>query len=349
MSDSTSRMLVALSTQQVSADNAADTLSLSWLPRPLAADPPGPDPIDQDARQRLEEWLRMARGAFSENTWRAWACDWKSFLAFTERSGYQPLPATPEGVRGFVFDRMAGGSRMASLRRMRSTIGRVHRAAGCPDPTQSEAVRLALRECAALIGNRPEQARGLLWAEIETYLQRPAIRLRDVRDRALVCIAYDGSLRPEEIVAVDWEHLCFADPAPATLLLPKSKIDQGSFVPINASTVKHLKGWLHEAGIQQGAVFRRVIGHDTLAERLTVQSVSDIFQRIGKSIGLPLAEWAELSGHSARVGSAQDLFAANMALPVIMQQGRWKDARMPMRYGEQLSTTHGAMIRLAKE
>jgi integrase len=211
---------------------------------------------------------------------------------------------------------------------------------------------LALRECAALIGTRQERARGLLWAEIETYLRRPVTCLREVRDRALVCVAYDGSLRPEEIVAVDLEHISFADSAPATLLLPKSKTDQvreGALVSVIASSVKHLKAWLHSAHIEQGAVFRRVIGHDTLAERLTVQSISDIFQRVGKSIGLPHSDWAELSGHSARVGSVQDLFAANMALPAIMQQGRWKDARMPVRYGERLSITRSAMMRLATE
>jgi hypothetical protein len=41
--------------------------------------------------------------------------------------------------------------------------------------------------------------------------------------------------------------------------------------------------------------------------------------------------------HSARVGAAQDLMALNMDLPSVMQAGRWRDTRMPMRYGESIS------------
>jgi hypothetical protein len=55
---------------------------------------------------------------------------------------------------------------------------------------------------------------------------------------------------------------------------------------------------------------------------------SDVFQRIGRFIGLPEPEWRALSGHSAQVASTQDLFAATVELPAIMQQGRWKDARL---------------------
>jgi len=80
---------------------------------------------------------------------------------------------------------------------------------------------------------------------------------------------------------------------------------------------------------------------------LSPQAVSDI-KRIGRWLGLPDEEWRELSGHSARVGSTQDLFEANMDLPAIMQQGRWKDARMPARYGERLLASRGAMRQLAK-
>ena len=81
-------------------------------------------------------------------------------------------------------------------------------------------------------------------------------------------------------------------------------------------------------------------------EPLQPQSVGDVFQRIGKIIGLPDSEWRELLGHSARVGATQDLFAANLRLPAIMWQGRWKDARMPARYGERVLAQRGAMAQM---
>jgi hypothetical protein len=42
----------------------------------------------------------------------------------------------------------------------------------------------------------------------------------------------------------------------------------------------------------------------------------------------------QVSGHSVRMGAAQDLLALNIDLASIMQAGRWKSSRMPMRYGE---------------
>ncbi len=54
------------------------------------------------------------------------------------------------------------------------------------------------------------------------------------------------------------------------------------------------------------------------------------------------------TGHSAKVGAAQDLLALNMDLPSVMQAGRWRDTRMPMRYGEKVLAGRGAMARAAK-
>jgi hypothetical protein len=52
--------------------------------------------------------------------------------------------------------------------------------------------------------------------------------------------------------------------------------------------------------------------------------------------------------HSARVGAAQDLLALNIDLSSVMQAGRWADTRMPMRYGERVLASRGAMARAAK-
>ncbi len=42
------------------------------------------------------------------------------------------------------------------------------------------------------------------------------------------------------------------------------------------------------------------------------------------------------SGHSLRVGAAQDLLAAGVDLPGLMQAGRWSSPIMPARYTERL-------------
>ena len=41
-----------------------------------------------------------------------------------------------------------------------------------------------------------------------------------------------------------------------------------------------------------------------------------------------------ISGHSMRVGAAQDLMASGAALPIIMIRGRWTKTDTVMRYIE---------------
>ena len=51
------------------------------------------------------------------------------------------------------------------------------------------------------------------------------------------------------------------------------------------------------------------------------------------------------TGHSGRVGMAQDLAAAGVELPALMTAGRWKSSRMPAKYTERQAAGRGAVAR----
>ena len=55
------------------------------------------------------------------------------------------------------------------------------------------------------------------------------------------------------------------------------------------------------------------------------------------------------TGHSGRVGMAQDLVKSGVELPVLMTAGRWKRARMPARYTERQAADRGAVARYYQE
>jgi hypothetical protein len=57
---------------------------------------------------------------------------------------------------------------------------------------------------------------------------------------------------------------------------------------------------------------------------------------MGERIALPAEQVAALSGHSMRVGATEELRKRNIDLASVMRSGRWKSARVPMRYGEQI-------------
>ena len=62
--------------------------------------------------------------------------------------------------------------------------------------------------------------------------------------------------------------------------------------------------------------------------------VNRIYKRIARKAGLD--EWVieGISGHSMRVGAAQDLLNSGASMPIIMQRGRWSKTDTVMRYLE---------------
>ena len=294
----------------------------------------------------------MAQGAFAANTLRAWKADWAVFTMSCRAYRLESLPATPKTVRAFVFECLGKGKKPATVRRYVSTIGRAHRASGVADPTASEDVRLALKEMGRNSNARQKQARGLVWAEIEGFLSIEPRNLRDMRDRALVAVAYDTMCRREELVSLLVEDIAEASDRSGSILIRRSKTDitgEGAAAYLSPLTMRLVSIWLKESGLKAGPVFVRVHGAVGVGAALTAQNVMTILRKVGKWIGLDKEEWERISGHSARVGAAQDLLALNMDLPSVMQAGRWTDTRMPMRYGEKVLAGRGAMARAAKE
>ena len=55
-----------------------------------------------------------------------------------------------------------------------------------------------------------------------------------------------------------------------------------------------------------------------------------------------------LSGHSTRVGAAQDMIACGIELPAILQEGRWKNTAMVNHYGERLLVQRSGAVQLAR-
>jgi integrase len=294
----------------------------------------------------------MAKGAFSANTLRAWRADWEIFGESCRMLGLEPLPAAAKTVRDFVFECLSNNKKPATIRRYVSTIGRAHRASGVADPTMTEEVKLALKEVGRKSPARQRQARGLTWAEIELFLSVEPRGLRDIRDRALVAVAYDTLCRREELVSLLVEDIEEGSDGSGSILIRRSKTDttgEGATAYLSPSTMRLLREWIAQAGIKTGAIFVRVHDPTSVGDPLTAQNVSAVFRKVGKWIGLEREEWERLSGHSARVGAAQDLLALNIDLSSVMQAGRWRDTRMPMRYGEKILAGRSAMARAAKQ
>jgi integrase len=309
----------------------------------------------------IEEWWARAQGAYPPNTRKAWACDWVSFTSFCGSRGLCPLPASPDTVAAFVQFCRESAKKPATVQRYLSTIALAHRVAKLMNPCEDEAVRLEIKGFTNAVGVRQRQARALGWAEIKKFLEIAGEGLPATRERALICVAYDTMARRSELVAFDVDDFQFLTDGTGRALIRRSKTDQvgeGNTAYLSRTTMRYLKLWLAEAQITEGAVFRRVIGRGTaedlpggrgrIGQRLSVDAIAQAFKRVAKWIKMPDEEVAQVSGHSIRVGATQDLLALNIDLASVMQAGRWKTNRMPMRYGEHVLAARGGMARAAE-
>jgi integrase len=314
-------------------------------PKPIA-----PRPVLEGPLAALLEWHAMAEGAYSPNTLRAQKADGAIFQAFCESRGEPYLPANPKTIRAFIEDRVKAGKKPATIRRYAATISRVHMAAGLLNPCSSEAVRLGLKKMGRETSARQDQAHPLGWHDIKEFIESAGEGLRADRERAMLCVAYETLARRAELVALDVRDIDFNPDGTGQALIRRGKTDpegQGRSAYLSRETVRWLKGWLEHAEIEEGALFRRLIGHDQVGGRLNAGSVAKIFRRVAQWIGMPERFVGHISGHSTRVGATQDLAALDIDLAAITQAGGWKSPRMPLQYAEKINAARSGMARAA--
>ena len=117
--------------------------------------------------------------------------------------------------------------------------------------------------------------------------------------------------------------------------------------PLAPTTVTRLQVWFSAAGIDGGPMFRPILGHARVQPgRFSTRGITRVLQRRLREAGLSAEGF---SGHSTRVGAAQDLVEANVSLLGVMNAGGWTSAAMPKRYTEKQAARKGAIARLAKE
>jgi len=220
------------------------------------------------------------------------------------------------------------------------------------NPCSGEAVRLALKKMGRETSARQAQARALGWKEIKEFIGSAGKGLRADRERAMLCMAYETLARRGELVALEVRDVEFWPNGTGQALIRRGKTDaegQGRVAYLSRETVKWLNIWLEHAKINEGPIYRRLIGRDQIGGALNPGSIAPIFKRVAQWIGMPARFVAEVSGHSTRVGAAQDLAELDIDLAAITQAGGWKSSRMPLQYAEKISAARSAMARAAKQ
>ena len=296
---------------------------------------------------RLREFSARASGAYAPNTLRAVRADlgvWRSWCA-GQGHGEREFPASADQVARFVATK--GVERKpATVARYLASLAFVHRVAGLPSPTDDPAVRLALRAVRRAQGRAQRQAAGLTTTVLARIEAQMGATLLDTRDVAILRVARDLLARREELSRVAVADVTFADDGTATVSVRRSKTDQegeGHVGFLGADAASALRAWLRRAQIGDGPIFRAM--HRSGLVRTTALPPADVARVIRRraTAALGADAGARYSGHSARVGMAQDLLAANATLAAIMEAGRWTTPTMVGRYTRALSATRNAV------
>jgi hypothetical protein len=330
--------------------------------------------LPPEVAERLAASAHRAAGARAPNTLRALRADLERWTRWCRAARRLPLPARPGDVAAFVDAHApplappADVRAPATLRRYVASVAALHRAAGLADPTKAEEVRLALVAAArawgearraAGQGTRQRQAAGLTDRAVQhilaSYGAEGPVRLVERRDVALLLVARDLLARRSELVAVRVADVAPAEGGGATVHVARSKTDQlgeGATAYLGPEAHAALRAWLDAAGIAAGPVFRAVTARGRVdagpdARALHAQKVPAVLKKLAARAAPQLRRLgldpAGVSGHSCRVGMAQDLVGAGLELPAVMQAGRWRTPAMVARYAERLLAERGAV------
>ena len=162
-------------------------------------------------------------------------------------------------------------------------------------------------------------------------------RRRGLVDVALASIMRNGLLRVSEAAALRWGDVELAGDGSGRIQIPESKTDQeaeGVVLYLGPAAVEALLAIRPEEAVVDVVTPVFNLHPDTIRRRL---------QQAARAARLP--GWRDITGHSGRMGMAQDLSDAGFALPELMTAGRWKSPRMPARYTERQAAGCGAVAR----
>lgn len=290
--------------------------------------------------QVLLNTIKKIEGAYAPATIRAYKANFEKFITFCDDMDECALPANSDLVVQYI--KLLSGSHLKSnsIQIAIAAIATIHKLNQTPDPTDHPEVKLELRRMYRTLGRECKQAYGITNIILQKMLKTTDEKLRGIRDRALLLMAYDSLCRRSELVSLQVEDLIINDTLPEPsfkLRLRRSKTDQdakGSWIYLGAEAQKALNDWLKATDIKSGKIFRGIRKKGELSDGLSSSHINRIFKRLAKKTNLDPITIQQISGHSMRVGAAQDLLLSGASMPMIMNRGRWSKTDTVMRYVE---------------
>jgi site-specific recombinase XerD len=262
-------------------------------------------------KELLLQTIRRLDGAYAPTTIRAYRADFEQLIKYCDDLGEPALPITSATLTRYIDDLSASGRTSASIRRAVAGIATIHTINELPDPTKHPEVRLAMRRMHRLLGRYSSQVEGITKPILQKVVEATDTSIKGLRNKALLLVAYDTLCRRSELVTLQVGDLSVGENASnPRILLRRSKSDQeakGRWLHISKGSWYAISAWLTAARISHGFSFRGITKDNQLTASLGASQIARIYKSIAFDAGLKPELVCHISGHSMRVGAAQDL------------------------------------------
>jgi len=156
----------------------------------------------------------------------------------------------------------------------------------------------------------------------------------------LLLLAYDSMCRRSELVSLRISDIHTIDlhyQNQTKIRLRKRKTDQeqqGRWIYPSQRATDAIKLWIDKTKLFDGFLFRGINNALDITSELKCSQINRIYKRLAKNANLSQEIIDHISGHSMRVGAAQDLMKSGASMPTIMNRGRWSKTDTVTRYLE---------------
>jgi integrase/recombinase XerD len=282
--------------------------------------------------------LQELEGAYSDHTLRSYRSGFESFSAWCRRHRVSPLPAASETVAAYIRKegiRLKPGTINARL----CAIRKVHELCGFAEPTHHPDVDLAIRRIRRAQPSRPRQALGVTSELCDRLLAQCSDDLIGLRDKVLVSVGFDTLCRRSELVSISISDLTRSVEGRYSQLVRRAKNDPngaGRIAHLSSRTSALVDRWLATIGKNAGPLLRPVYGSRASARNLQALTVSRVLKKLATKADVDVAKAELISGHSLRVGAAQQLALNGRGILQIMRAGGWRSTNVVARYVEHM-------------
>ncbi|MDB2520116.1 tyrosine-type recombinase/integrase [Planktomarina temperata] len=285
--------------------------------------------------KHIDETFSTLSGAYSPNTLKSYYTDTNAFVDWCSEKNIEPFPLTSADTRMYI-ETMAPDYSYASIRRRLSCLRRINKLLGHEDHTHTEEVYLSIRRLKRSKCLDQQQAVGINHSLLLKMIDVQPDTLAGIRNKALLSLGYDFLARRSELVALRETDLEFTKDGALKGMIRKSKTDQygrGRLVFGSERSAKLLRAWFRKKPKEIGAVFCAINHGQCIDRPICDRNVNEIIKKsVVKVKRCERPSDLEVSGHSLRVGAAQDLLIKGYDLAAIMRAGGWSNAETVSRY-----------------